>query len=118
MSDKHESHNKKFYKPDDKPQADAEGERWTFILPFVVLALLSLPSLVVLAYGKQTIAFDLLEISGMYSLIMAVLWIMIPLALISGVLYLIRGSSRPAKAVVAILSVVLLACFTYIVWPQ
>ena len=116
MSIKHQQHSKSLYKPEEAPEA--ETERWTFILPFVVLSLLALPSLLVLAYGKQTMAFDLLAFGGVYSLVVAALWVAVPLAFICGVLYLVRGTSRAGKAAVATMLAVVLACFAYIVWPR
>ena len=119
MPSKSESHHHKhLYKPEKEVESQPEKVHRTFITPFVALSLLSLPSVVVLAYGKQTVAFDLLRLSGLYILVQATLWLLVPLALLSGVLYLIRGKNQTAKSVVAIVWVVLLASFVYVVWPQ
>jgi hypothetical protein len=117
MPTKHKTDSKDLYKPDDKEQ-QPEKTHLTFITPFVAFTLLTLPSLVVLAYGKQTVAFKSLIVSGVYTLALAALWILVPLAVISGLIYILRGKNRSAKAIVAIVSVVLVAGFSYVVWPQ
>lgn len=116
MPTKHKTDSKEFYKPDKEEQT--EKTRWTFITPFVSASMLALPSLIVLAYGKQTVAFKTVVESGVYSLALAFLWFLVPLAVISGVLYVVRGSSRAAKAMVVITAVLLLASFVYVIWPQ
>ena len=116
MSDKHQLDNEKLYKPDNEP--GAEEARWTFLTPFVSLSLLSLPSLMVLAYGKQVAIFDLLQLTGVYTLVLVVLWVLIPLALVSGLIYFVRGDSRIAKSIAALTWAVVLVGFMYVVWPQ
>lgn len=116
MPTKHKPDNKELYKPDNEQQSGRT--RWTFITPFVSASLLALPSLIVLAYGKQTVAFRTLVESGIYSLALALLWCVVPLAAVSAVLYVLRGSSRAAKAMVVITAVLLVASFVYVIWPQ
>jgi hypothetical protein len=94
-----------------------QGSHPTFILPFIVASFLALPSLLVLAFTKQTVGLDLLNVDGLYSITRVVLWVLVPVAVLSGVLYMWRGESRLAKTAVIVLSLVLLASFAYVIAP-
>lgn len=100
-------------------EADSGDElRQTFILPFVVSTFLILPSLLVIAYTKQTAGFDYLAVNGVYTVIITIIAVLISISAVSSLLYLWRGYSHAAKAGVAILEVVVLAGFIYIIWPK
>jgi hypothetical protein len=98
--------------------SETDGLRRTFIMPFVVSTFLALPSLLVVAYSKQTAGFDLLKINGAFDIIMAILWVLIGISLVSCLAYLWRGYSHAARVGVVILEIVVLASFVYILWPN
>jgi hypothetical protein len=96
----------------------SRGHRQTFILPFIVAFFLGFPSLLMIAYSKQAVGFDLLIASGLFQLVLTALWILVPVMLVSAVLYAFRGYGRASKSAVLILAVVALICFIYVLIPQ
>ena len=92
--------------------------RQTFILPFVVTTFLTLPTLLIIAYSKQTVGYDLLVMNGLYSVIRAVMAVLVTISAVSSLLYVWRGYSHAAKAAVIILEIVVVVGFVYVVWPQ
>jgi|GEM_PF-6092422 len=89
-------------------------DRHTFVTPFIISTFLAFPSLLVVAYSKQTIGYDLLIASGYYQLIMAVLAVLLSVSLVTSLLYLWRSCNHAAKVAVVIVEVVAVASFLYI----
>ncbi len=110
------------YEPETKDtyrdKASKTADRRTFILPFVILTFLTLPLLAVLAFSKPTAGFTVLVTLGYYDLIQAFFWLTIPVAVLCGVLYIIRADGVWGKVAVALLGTLLAMAFGYVVSPS
>jgi hypothetical protein len=93
--------------------------RWTFATPFVFFAGLTLPSLAVLVYIKQVPQLDALDFMGYIPLIKAVYWLLVPLVVLFGLLYLIRGKGgRLSKLVALFLLALVVTAFSFFNAPS
>jgi lysylphosphatidylglycerol synthetase-like protein (DUF2156 family) len=93
-------------------------ERRTFLMPFVILSFLVLPSLVVLVLTKRTAGFDALVSMGYFALIEALMWLLIPVAIIFGLLYLVRCRGLWNRLAAVLLMLVVVLSFGYVVLLQ
>jgi hypothetical protein len=88
-------------------------EKQTFILPFVILWFLALPSLAVLAYSK---AYTSLQVSDFITfgpfLRVAVAAVVAAIA-IFGVMYVIRGKGILSKMAVVVMTLVAISLFAF-----
>jgi hypothetical protein len=97
-----------------KPRS-AEDDNQFFILAFVVLAFLTLPSLLVLVYGKAYLAQQYLNDVGVLSFLKVALWGVVPLVALFGALYIVQGRGKLGKLAVLVMLAVIVGSFTYVV---
>ncbi len=95
----------------------SEDEPQTYIVPFVVVSFLVLPMLVVTAFSKSTVSFDVLVSLGYYSLIQAFFWLMVTLTVVFGLSYLVKGRGRLNKACVAMVAAAVVGLFVFVLLP-
>ena len=93
-------------------------DRETCIIPFIVVSLVTLPSLLVSVFMRQSVSYDTLMISGPFATVVTIMTVAVALGVLFAVLYLWRGTSHAGRAAVVITTMVLVSCLAYLVLPQ
>jgi hypothetical protein len=106
------------YKPSANASSTEDDDRWTFAAPFALMVGLTLPGLLVLSYVKKIPQLDALDMMGYLVIIQAVFWLIVPLTLIFGILYIIRGRGKIGKLVTGALLLLTVALFVYFLAPS
>jgi hypothetical protein len=106
------------HKADTKVKKVQQSHAEWLIVAFVVITCLTLPSQLLLAYGKETAGFDMLRSTGLYNLIMFALWLLIPASVVCAIMYLWRGKGITSKVFIVVLTIISVTCFVYISWPR
>jgi lysylphosphatidylglycerol synthetase-like protein (DUF2156 family) len=87
--------------------------KYTFLLPFIVASALVTPSLLVLAYVRPTVGFAALTALGYFSIIQVLLTLLVVIAVLSGLVYLIRAQGKAGRVAVGLVMAGLVVCFAY-----
>lgn len=113
---------------DGAKQAQASGDdgrgiwqrwrSWDFLTPYVVMTFLTAPSLGLMAAFKETSGFEALKSTGLYGLMMGILWLFLPAAAVCAVLHMMRSRHLLSKIFVAVFTVVLISLFVYVMLPS
>lgn len=90
---------------------------WDFLTPYVVLTFLTAPSLGLMAAFKETSGFEALKSTGLFGLMMGILWLFLPAATLCAILHMLRSRHLLSKVFVAVFTVMLLSLFVYVLLP-
>lgn len=112
---------------DDSKPAQASGDdgrgiwrrwrNWDFLTPYVVLTFLTAPSLGLMAAFKETSGFEALKSTGLFGLMMGILWLFLPAATVCAVLHMLRSRHLLSKIFVAVFTIILISLFVYVLLP-
>lgn len=98
------------------PVSDEEV-KYDFLLPLVVATCLVTPSLIILVLTKDSSGLAALAGSGIYRLIQVIMWLLVLVALASGVIYIRRTPSWVSRVLTVLVLLSLLSGCIYMQMP-
>ena len=88
-----------------------DDERWTPLMPFIILSCLSLPILAMMAVVKPLFGYGVTSQLGIFTVLRPLLWVGVPLALLCGVGYIVLSRRLVGRLLVGMMMVALTVGF-------